>query len=166
MLRAARAMATRPPRSDLPVIGWREWIALPGLGVRAIKAKIDTGARSSALHAFDIELETQRGRRIAIFSIHPVQRSDRDAVTVEAEVLDERWITSSTGHRQQRYVVRMDMELMGHTWTSEVTLARRDQMGFRMLLGREALRRRFLVDPTASFLAGRPPRRRRRTEAP
>lgn len=158
-------MRTRPARSrPLPVVGWREWLALPGFGVKAIKAKIDTGARSSAIHAFDLEVVERGGTSYASFEVHPRQRSARDAVRVEAEIVDERWVRSSTGHRQKRYVVLMEIELMGATWVAEVTLARRDQMGFRMLLGREALRGRFLVDPAASYLGGRPaPRRRRST---
>lgn len=143
-------------RSGLPLIGWREYVSLPDLGIRSIKAKIDTGARSSSIHAFGLEVGTQRGARVATFEVHPHQRSARGAVEVTAEIIDERWIRSSTGHRQLRVVVWMDLELYGQRWTSEVTLARRDQMGFRMLLGREAVRGRFLVDPAASYLAGRP----------
>lgn len=164
MLPAPSAMAPRSQSPLLPVLGWREWVALPGLGVRAVKAKIDTGARSSALHAFDIDVVHRRGAPHVRFSIHPVQRSDRDAVDVEAEIVDERLVRSSTGHGQLRYVVLMDMELMGRCFTSEVTLAKRDQMGFRMLLGREALRGRFFVDPSVSYRAGRPVRRVRRPE--
>jgi hypothetical protein len=164
MLPAPSAMASPSQSSLLPVLGWREWVALPGLGVRAVKAKIDTGARSCALHAFGIDVVYRRGSPHVRFSIHPVQRSDRDAVEVEAEVVDERLVRSSTGHGQLRYVVLMDMELMDHSWTAEVTLAKRDQMGFRMLLGREALRGRFLVDPSVSYRAGRPVRRVRRPE--
>lgn len=148
-------MSRRRRDAHLPLIGWREHVRLPDLGVESIKAKIDTGARTSAIHAFDVVVELHRGVKFVSFEIHPEQRSARNAVSVEAEVLDERWITSSTGHRQRRHVVLIDVELAGVRWTSEVTLARRDQMGFRMLLGREALRDRFLVDPSASFLAGR-----------
>lgn len=155
-------MSRRRKNVQLPVIGWREDVRLPDLEIDAIKVKIDTGARTSAIHAFDVAVELHRGAKCVTFEVHPEQRTARGTVSVEADVVDERWITSSTGHRQMRYVVLMDVELAGVRWTSEVTLARRDQMGFRMLLGREALRDRFLVDPSASFLG----RRTIRTAAP
>ncbi|MBK8977716.1 MAG: ATP-dependent zinc protease [Planctomycetes bacterium] len=152
--------ATGRSRANLPLVGWREWVALPGLDVPAIKAKIDTGARSSALHAFDVAVAERHGRRFASFEIHPRQRSAAGAVAVEAEVVGQRWITSSNGLRELRLVVLMDIALHGLTWTTEMTLSRRDAMGFRMLLGRADLRGRFLVDPAASFLAGRRTRTR------
>jgi hypothetical protein len=160
------SFGSMPPRKtrspDLPVIGWREWVALPDLGVESIKAKIDTGARSSTIHAFDVEVLERRGKRYASFEVHPEQRSARGAVRAQMEIVDQRRVRSSTGHSQERLVVLMPIRLMGETWTSEVTLARRDQMGFRMLLGREALRGRFVIDPSRSFLAGRRIRKKKR----
>ena len=149
--------------SSPPVVaGWREWVRLPGLGVGPVKAKLDTGARTSALHAFDLTSFTRDGAGWVRFSVHPWQRSADDAVYVECPVHDRRRVRSSTGHTQERIVVLTEVELLGHTITTEMTLTRRDTMGFRMLVGREALRQGFLVDSGSSYLGGRPPRRVRR----
>lgn len=142
--------------------GWREWVSLPGVGVPWVKAKLDTGARSSAIHAFDLEETVRDGERWVRFSVHPWQRSDEDAVDVECPVLDTREVRSSSGHSEERLVVTLDLTLVGRTLPVEVTLARRDEMGFRMLVGREALRQGYAVDPGASYLGGRPPLRLRR----
>ncbi|WP_416264094.1 ATP-dependent zinc protease [Curtobacterium flaccumfaciens pv. flaccumfaciens] len=154
-------MARAPKSSDsgLVVAGWREWAGLPDLGVPWIKVKLDTGARSSALHAFD--LEELPGERVR-FSLHPWQDTDADASTIECDVHDRRIVRSSTGHTQERIVVRTRIALAGQVVESEVTLSNRDQMGFRMLVGREALRQGFLVDPSRSFMAGRAPKEIRR----
>lgn len=154
-------MARAPKSSDsgLVVAGWREWAGLPDLGVPWIKVKLDTGARSSALHAFD--LEELPGERVR-FSLHPWQDTDADASTIECDVHDRRIVRSSTGHTQERIVVRTRIALAGQVVESEVTLSNRDQMGFRMLVGREALRQGFLVDPAQSFMAGRAPKEIRR----
>ena len=141
------------------IAGWREWAALPGLDLPWIKVKLDTGARSSALHAFD--LEELPGDRVR-FSVHPWQDTDADAVTIECPVHDRRTVRSSTGHTQERIVVLTTMTLAGRVFEAEVTLSNRDQMGFRMLVGREALRQGFLVDPARSFMAGRAPKEIRR----
>ncbi|KRB76272.1 hypothetical protein ASE01_14815 [Nocardioides sp. Root190] len=135
---------------------------LPGMGVGPVKAKLDTGARTSALHAFDLVEFERDGVDWVRFSVHPWQRSNQDAVLVECPVHDRRTIRSSTGHEQERVVVLTEIELLGQTVTTEVTLTRRDEMGFRMLVGREALRRGFLVDSGRSYLGGRPPRKVRR----
>lgn len=146
----------KPPRSrELLVLGWREWVALPGLGVEAIKAKLDTGARTSSLHAFGLERFTRDGTSMVRFEIHPVQRSAAGALRVEVPVLEERSVRSSSGQEELRPVILTEVALSGRAWPIELTLARRDAMGFRMLLGRQALRRRALVDPGRSFLAGR-----------
>lgn len=141
------------------LVGWREWVRLPDLGVPWIKAKIDTGARTSSLHAFDIEAD-DHGR--VQFSIHPWQATDEDPVQVELDVVDLREVRSSSGHVEERYVVVLDLTLAGRTVPSEVTLSRRDEMGFRMLVGREALSQGYLVDSSESYLGGRPPLRVRR----
>lgn len=138
--------------------GWREWVSLPDLGVDWVKAKLDTGARTSAIHAFDIEEYDRDGVPWVRFSIHPWQRSDEDQVLATCPVHDRRSVRSSSGHAEERYVVLMDVRLLDHTVTAEVTLSRRDQMGFRMLVGREALRQGFVVDPSRSYLGGRPRR--------
>jgi hypothetical protein len=147
----------------LTTAGWREWVSLPEAGVPWIKAKLDTGARSSALHAFDIKEFEHEGHTWVRFSIHPWQRSVKDAVDVECRILDKRKVRSSSGHATERYVVAMDIELCGRLVTAEVTLSRRDAMGFRMLIGRQALRHRFLVDPARSYIGGEPKRKTRRS---
>lgn len=146
-------MSRKPP---LQIIGWREWIGLPVLGVPAIKAKVDTGARSSALHAYGLRIERREGEEIAVFDIHPLQRRSSPSIRVEAVVVDHRKITSSGGHHETRPVVVTNLDLMDQVWPIEVTLTRRDTMGFRMLLGRQAIRRRFAVDPGRSYLGGKP----------
>ncbi|NDV61441.1 ATP-dependent zinc protease [Puniceicoccales bacterium CK1056] len=154
----------KPPSSEkqrpaLPVIGWREWIALPEFGVKWIKVKVDTGARSSSLHAFDIHSFKRGGREWVRFQIHPVQRKSLKSVEVEAKVLEYRSVRSSSGKASLRPVIITNIELFGITRPIELTLASRDEMGFRMLLGREAIRGRFLVDPGKSYFAGKPKRK-------
>ncbi|WP_234407394.1 ATP-dependent zinc protease family protein [Microterricola viridarii] len=127
-----------------------------------IKAKLDTGARSSALHAFDIEEFTGADGDWVRFQVHPWQKSDGDAVTVECRVHDRRTVRSSSGHVEERIMVLIDVQIHGRTVSAETTLTNRDQMGFRMLIGREALRQGFLVDSAGSFLGGRAPREVRR----
>lgn len=143
------------------IIGWREWLAIPDLDVPAIKAKIDTGAATSSLHAFDLERYRRSGVDYVYFNIHPLQRSHDSVRSVEAEVLDERRVRSSNGQVEERPVIRMKVKLLTRIWKIDVTLSNRDEMGFRMLLGRRALRGRFLVDPGRSFLAGTPHKARR-----
>nr|WP_235857225.1 RimK/LysX family protein [Occultella glacieicola] len=142
--------------------GWREWVALPGIGVPWIKAKIDTGARSSALHAFGLSEFERDGDPWVSFTLHPLQNSSRDEVEVALPVHDRRLVRSSSGHAQRRIVVLLDLVVAERPITAEVTLSNRDRMGFRMLIGREALRQGFLVDPGRSYLGPRPPRSIRR----
>ncbi len=143
-------MAARPRRWK--VVGWREWVSLPGLGVDRIKAKIDTGARTSSLHAFALESFERDGQEWVRFEVHPEQRHTEVRVPVEVPVVDRRWVKSSTGDRQFRPIIHTDLEIQGERWTIEVTLTRRDMMGFRLLLGRQALRGHIVVDPGRSFL--------------
>ncbi|MGF1603679.1 MAG: ATP-dependent zinc protease [Thermosynechococcaceae cyanobacterium] len=140
------------PNPMRPIMGWREWISLPHLGVEQIKAKIDTGARSSALHAFEIEAFEQQGQTLLRFKIHPEQKNDAFVIEAEAELLDRREIRNSGGKAELRFVIQTEVTLNHQTWPIELTLTNRDNMGFRMLLGREAVRGRFLVDPGQSFL--------------
>lgn len=142
--------------------GWREWVSLPDAGVDWIKAKIDTGARTSALHAFHIEEFSREGEDWVRFRVQPWQETGEDAVLVECPVHDRRHVRSSSGHAQERIVVSLAIRLVDRTVVSEVTLSNRDEMGFRMLIGREALRQGFMVDPARSFLGGRAPREARR----
>lgn len=148
--------------APLVIIGWREWVSLPELNIPHIKAKIDTGARSSSLHAFEIEPFDKSGLRWVRFQVHPVQRRDDISVACEAPVHDVRSVRSSSGLAADRIVIQTAVSWMGETWTVDLTLADRTEMGFRMLVGREAVRGRMLVDPSRSFFGGRPPRRRRK----
>lgn len=134
------------------VIGWREWVALPDLGVQAIKAKVDTGARSSALHAFDLDHFDRHGVAMVRFQAHPIQRDDRHIVRAEAVLLEERWVRNSGGQEELRPVIETTVQVGHHRWPIELTLTNRDVMGFRLLLGRQAVRQRYLVDPGHSYL--------------
>ena len=164
--------AVRPPK---PSVGWREWVTLPDLapagppaglpaGAAAdpprVKAKVDTGARTSSLHAFDVETFERDGGEFVRFSLHPRQHSDKHAIACEAELLGTREVKSSNGQVQARPVIVTHASIGGRRFPLEVTLANRDAMGFRMLLGREALRGRFLVDPAASYLGGKPDKKK------
>lgn len=139
-------------KKDLPLIGWREWISLPGLGIKNLKAKIDTGARTSALHAFSLKPFKEGNINKISFEIHPWQHDNIKTVTCVAEVVDLRWVSDSGGHREERYVIRTPIRLNEEEWLIDVTLTERDTMLFRMLLGRSAIRRRFLINPARSFL--------------
>lgn len=129
---------------------------MPDFGVEAIKAKIDTGARSSALHAFRLNHYTLDGQPWVSFEIHPHQRSRAGAVQVRCPVDGWRKIRSSDGRQQERPYIVTNIQLAGEVWPIELTLTKRDEMGFRMLVGRRAIRRRFLVNPGRSYLGGRP----------
>ncbi len=153
-------MASKARPVKLPIIGWREWVQLPDLGVAKIKAKIDTGARSSSLHAFDLKYHEREGQQWVRFKIHPRQRSSAKSVSVEYPVFEFRKIRSSNGQVTKRPVILTDVAVLGEIWQIELTLANRDAMGFRMLLGREAIRGKLLVDSGASFLSGVPKRLR------
>ena len=150
------------PTHSNTLAGWREWVQLPEVGVPWIKAKLDTGAQTSSIHAYDVEAFDREGTSWVRFRIRPWQRSDADEVEVERPVHDVRRVRSSSGHVQERFVVLMPLVLIGHEVTAEVTLSNRDSMGFRMLIGREALSRGFLVDSARSFLGDRAPRPMRR----
>lgn len=155
---SVHAHAHAPVRDpdELPHIGWREWVALPDLGVRRVKAKVDTGALTSALHAFDIRRFRRGKKRMVRFKIHPYQRDTKRTVEAEAPLADRRMVRSSSGHETLRAVIVTEVEVLGQRWPIELTLVARGDMGFRMLLGRQALRGRFVVDPGRSFEGGRP----------
>lgn len=144
------------------LLGWREWVSLPDIGVDWIKAKIDTGARTSSLHAFEVQEFDREGEQWVRFQVKPWQESQADAVVVECPIHDRRAVRSSSGHAQQRLVVELRIRLVDREVVAEVTLSNRDEMGFRMLIGREALRHGYVVDPAKSFLGGRAPRETRR----
>jgi len=145
-------MITDPAQAT---IGWREWAALPELNLPAIKAKIDTGARTSALHAFLIEPYSRDGVDMLRFLIHPIQRNQDFEVECHAPVFDFREVTDSGGHREMRYVIQSKVMIGDRAWPIELTLTNRDTMRFRMLLGRRAMENRFLVDPGASYINGK-----------
>lgn len=145
-------MGKSSEKKQLVVIGWREQLCLPELGISQIKAKIDTGARSSALHAFDVETFKVDEKMMVRFKVHPYQRDTQRTVMAQAPLLEQRQVRSSSGQAQLRPVIKTMVELNGERWPIELTLTNRDVMGFRMLLGRQAVRRRFLVDAGQSFL--------------
>lgn len=137
------------------MIGWREWLAFPELNIPAIKAKIDTGARTSALHTFGLETFEEDGRLKVRFGVHPLRKRADIEIFCVADVIDQRVVSDSGGHREQRVVIRTPVRLGDTEWPIEVTLTNRDTMLFRVLLGRTAMDDYFLIDPGASYLMGR-----------
>lgn len=135
-------------------IGWREWVDLPELDLPKIKAKIDTGARTSALHAFDLNEFKKDGEMWVRFGIHPLQKNSNLERYCEAKVVDQRAVTDSGGHRENRYVICTPVVMGTETFPIEITLTNRDTMSFRMLIGRTALTDKFAVLPASSFLFG------------
>lgn len=142
--------------SDLITVGWREWVFLPELHIEHIKAKIDTGARTSCLHAFQIDPYEDNGVEKVHFLIHPIQKRDDIVAECDAVVLDKRMVSDSGGHKEQRYVISTKLVIADKEWDIEMTLTNRDTMMFRMLLGRTAMEKRILVNPAKSYLMGKP----------
>lgn len=141
-------------QTDKIIVGSEEWCYLPQLGIPAVKARVDSGARTSSLHAFNIRPFTRGGQRWVSFEVHPLQKNRRTIIRCEAEVIDRRVVKSSSGIGEKRYVVSTELQLNGQSWPVELTLSNRDSMGYRMLLGRQAMNTRILVDPASSFLCG------------
>ena len=142
-------------------LGWREWVSLPKLGIHKIKAKVDTGARTSALHAKDLEFFSTHGKKMIHFHVYPKQESHEGRVFCKAELVDQRHVKSSLGHGSHRPVVRTQLKIGKKVRPIELTLVNRELMGFRMLIGREAIRGDYVIDPSRSFLVGQKPKKRK-----
>lgn len=137
------------------LVGWQEWCALPKFGIPAIKAKIDTGAKTSAIHAFDIKPFTRQGYLHVHFALCPLQ-ADQELIKVcSAEVVDQRWVMSSNGHKENRYVIQTPITIAEKSWVIELTLSDRDPLKFRLLLGRAALADRVIIDPSRRLCLGK-----------
>ena len=142
-------------QSSYLTVGWREWVLLPELGLPKIKAKIDTGARTSCLHAFSLEAFEKESKEWVRFGIHPHQDDTDTEAYCEAEVIDKRLVSDSGGHKEERYVITTDLVIAEQRWPIEITLTNRDSMLFRMLLGRTAMEKKIIVNPAKSFLFGK-----------
>lgn len=140
-----------------PVIGWREWVSLPDLGVDRIKVKIDTGAATSSLHAFRMRHHTDGGVDMVTFEVHPEQRKAHPVVEVTAPIVAQKTVRNPGGRQETRPVIETRVQWNGRRWRTRINLTRRDEMGFRMLLGRRSLRNRVIVDPGRSFVGGLDP---------
>ncbi len=137
------------------IVGSEEWFAFPGLGIPAIKARVDSGAKTSAMHAFNIQPFKRGGQPWVSFEVHPLQKNRKATVRCESPVIDKRVVKSSIGISEKRFVIRESIVVDGRTWEIDLTLTNRDSMGYRMLLGREAMSGRMLVDPDESFCLGK-----------
>lgn len=142
------------PKSMLTV-GWREWLALPDLSIPAIKAKIDTGARTSALHTYFVEEYLENSTPMVRFGIHPVQKREDVEVIYRIKIFDRRVVTDSGGHEEERIVIKTPVKIAEQQWDVEITLTNRENMYFRMLLGRTAMKGKMVIDPAKSFLVGK-----------
>jgi len=145
------------------IAGWREWVGLPGLGVGQIKAKLDTGARTSALHAFQKETFWRGDELWVRFFVHPFQQNDKRAIACEAAVEGIRTVTNPGGRRQKRLVIRTDITLGEETWPIDLSLTDRDEMGFRLLIGRTAMHRNLVIDPDRSYRLGKRKKAKKKT---
>lgn len=151
-------MKKRVSETPKLVAGWREWAELPELRVERIKVKVDTGARTSSLHAFEITPFTHGGVDWLEFDVHPIQDNELVRLTCRCPIVDYRWITSSSGHSQKRFIIQTTLKIGEFSSLVEISLANRDEMGFRMLVGRNALKKQVLVDPSHSFLLSHQPK--------
>lgn len=142
-------------QQQLLTLGWREWVSLPDLGLHRIKAKVDTGARTSAIHAFALRTYEQDGQERVEFRMHPNQKDNGTVVVCDAAVVDKRVVSDSGGHKEERLVIETTLLIGGHSWPIEATLTGRDDMLFRMLLGRTAIKRRAVVNPARSYVVGK-----------
>ena len=153
-------------REQPVVLGWREWVGFPELGMFQLKAKVDTGARTSCLHAFMVEPFERDGVDWVRFAIHPNTRNLNQVIRCEAPQSDRRIVRDSGGHEELRYVIKTTISLGDRTHVAEVTLTDRDTMKFRVLLGRTTLQGLYLVDPARSYQQGKRKRRPAKRDAP
>lgn len=142
-------------KKELQIIGWREWVSLPGLNIEKIKAKVDSGARTSSLHAFDMKIYQRKDKEYVKFSIHPNQRNSLNEIECTAQIFEYRKVKSSNGQTELRPVILTKVSLLDEEWEIEMTLTNRDEMGFRMLLGRESIRNRFLIHTGKSYFGNK-----------
>lgn len=136
-------------------MGWREWCVLPDLGIPAIKAKVDTGAKTSALHTFQVEPFTDNGIACVRFLVHPLQRNENLVRECVARIKDERIVSDSGGHKEMRYIIETRLLIGDKDWLIDMSLTNRDTMRFRMLLGRRAMNGNAIVEPSTSYLNGK-----------
>ena len=141
--------------SSFLIVGWKEWIELPELGVHGIKAKIDTGAATSSVHAYDIKYVRHNGEMYVKYCLHPIQKSKKISIPCLSKLIDERKVRSSSGQMELRPVVRTILKISNFQWEIDLNLTNRDSMGMRMLIGREALETKALVNPAHKFLLGK-----------
>ena len=141
---------------QLPILGWRERVSLPALGIKRLRCKVDTGARTSALHAFYVEEFTENEIAMVRFGLHPKDKTTEEEIHCTAPIFDQRNVTDSGGHTENRYVIKTPIILGEYSWDIELTLTNRDTMVHRMLLGRAAIVDNFLVDPGNTYLMGKP----------
>ena len=146
-------MSNEEPK--LLTLGWREWVSLPGLGLERIKAKVDTDARTSSLHAFALRDFEESGVHRVEFKMHPHQHDNETEIICVADIVDEKFVRDSGGHREKRWVIESPLKIGAVTWNIELNLTSRDDMRFRMLLGRTAFRGRALIDPSRSYVLGK-----------
>ena len=146
----------RMDNRHFPLLGWCEWVALPELDISRIRCKVDTGAKTSALHAFYVEEFTENGYQKVRFGVHPAQGKTDQEIHCVADIFDRRQVTDSGGHKESRIVIQTPVILGGEKWPIEITLTNRDSMRFRMLLGRGAIADNFTVDPGTTHLMGLP----------
>lgn len=147
-------------KKESKIIGWREWASLPDLGLTAIKGKIDSGAKTSSLHAFEIELEEKGTKTYVNFKVHPLQHDFSVVINCRALLVDRRYVTDSGGHKEERFVIRTSMVLAGVKKRIELTLTNRETMKYRMLIGRAALKH-YYIDPSQSYLSGKTVKQKR-----
>ena len=140
---------------DKKIIGWRESVSLPKFKIKAIKVKVDTGARTSSLHAVELEKYIRSGKEYIKFKVYPEQGNTKKAVTCTSQILEYRKVKSSNGQSELRPVILTQVQLLDEEWEIEITLTNRDEMGFRMLLGRSSIKKRFLVDAGRSFYSNK-----------